>query len=426
MDIAKLQKNLENCACGREHKCATKMVKIESGLVNRVGEALIEAGFPKNLLFVADNNSLRVSKGIVESLESNGFVLKKIIYNNMMYAKIESVNELKALCADVDGIISVGTGSLNDICRVTSFDMGKRFAIFATAPSMDGFASDTAPIIENNFKVSWKAEQPEVILADTKILAESPLELKAAGFGDMVAKYIGLADWRISNVLTGEYYCPAVAKLTEDAIEKIVSLADKVTANDEEAAGAIMEALVLSGIAMKLALSSRPASGAEHVVSHYLECYKLARGIWPEFHGKKVGVATVFVNRIYRNLAERLTEIDPHEDNTNWDEVYAAFSPEQIPEVEKLNNPSITDTIDVKVLKESWPRIRNIILETLPTDEKLMSLMNAAGAATTLEEINTSEELFLQALKFHPYMRYRVLVTRLAPMLGVEMKDYLN
>ncbi len=426
MDIVKLQKNLENCACGREHTCATKMVKIESGLVNRVGEALVEANFPKNLLFVADNNSLRVSAGIVESLENNGFILKKIIYNNMMYARIESVNELKALCSDIDGIISVGTGSLNDICRVTSFDMGKRFAIFATAPSMDGFASDTAPIIENNFKVSWKAEQPEVILADTKILAESPVELKAAGFGDMVAKYIGLCDWRISNVLTGEYYCPAVAKLTEDAIAKIVALADKVTAEDEEAAGAIMEALVLSGIAMKLALSSRPASGAEHVVSHYLECYKLARGIWPEFHGKKVGVATVFVNRLYRNIAERLTEIAPHEDRTNWDEVYAAFSPEQIPEVEKLNNPSITDKIDVNVLKESWPEIRRIIFETLPDDKTLMSLMNAAGAATTLEEIHTSDELFLQALKFHPYMRYRVLVTRLAPMLGIELKDYLN
>ena len=187
-----------------------------------------------------------------------------------------------------------------------------------------------------------------------------------------------------------------------------------------------MEALVLSGIAMKLALSSRPASGAEHVVSHYLECYKLARGIWPEFHGKKVGVATVFINRLYRNLAERLTEIEPHADDTNWDDVYAAFSPEQIPEVKKLNSPTITDKIDVQKLKESWPRIRQIIFETLPTDEKLMSLMKVAGAATELDEINVSEELFLQALKFHPYMRYRVLVTRLAPMLGVDLADYLN
>ena len=428
MDLKNLLKSLENCPCGREHTFDTKVVEIYSGLTKDTGKILLDAGFPTNILLVADENTLGVAnaEGLCEALDASGFNVKKLIYKNMMYARIEQVREVEALLDDVDGVISCGTGSLNDICRVASFEKDKKFCIFATAPSMDGFASDTAPIIENNFKVSWFVRQPMVILADTKILANAPTELKAAGFGDMVAKYIGLADWRISELLTGEYYCPAVAKLTEDAIEKIVSLADKVGANDEEAAGAIMEALVLSGIAMKLALSSRPASGAEHVVSHYLECYKLARGIWPEFHGKKVGVATVFVNRLYRNLAERLTEIEPHADDTNWDDVYAAFSPEQIPEVKKLNTPTITDKIDVQKLKESWPRIREIIFETLPTDEKLMSLMKVAGAATELEEINVSEELFLQALKFHPYMRYRVLVTRLAPMLGVELADYLN
>ena len=72
MDLNKILKNLENCACGREHKCATKVVRIESGLVNRVGEALTEAGFPKKLLFVADNNTLRASEGIVETSRSQG------------------------------------------------------------------------------------------------------------------------------------------------------------------------------------------------------------------------------------------------------------------------------------------------------------------------------------------------------------------
>lgn len=426
MDLNKILNQLQNCPCGREHTFDTKVVEIESGLTQKTGKILKKAGFPTKLLFVADNNTLKASEGIVEALESEGFVLKKIIYDNMKYAKVESVNELKAFSSDIDGIISVGTGSLNDICRVTAHDLKKRFCIFATAPSMDGFASDTAPIIENNFKNSWKASQPEVILADTKILAASPAELKAAGFGDMVAKYIGLCDWRIANVLIDEYYCPAVAKLTEEAIEKIVALADKVQGNDEEAAGAIMEALVLSGLAMKLALSSRPASGAEHVVSHYLECYKLARGIWPEFHGKKVGVASVFVNRLYRNIADRVETIAPHADNTNWEEVYKAFSPEQLDEVKRINNPTITDKVDVTRLKESWQKIREIIYETLPTDEQLKSIMDKAGAPYTLDQINVSEELFNQSLRFHPYMRYRILLTRLMPMLGLDPIDYLD
>ena len=426
MNLQKILNDLKNCPCGKEHTMATKVVEISSGATARVGQILTDANFPKKLLLVADENTIGVSAGLLESLNDAGFETKKIIYKNMMYAKVEQVNELKALCSDIDGIISVGTGSLNDICRVTAFDMKKRFCIFATAPSMDGFASDTAPIIENNFKNSWKAEQPEVIIADTKILAKAPVELKAAGFGDMVAKYIGILDWKIANLLIDEYYCPAVADITMQGLNKVVALADKVTEEDEAAAGSIMEGLVLSGIGMKLAMSSRPASGAEHVVSHFWECYKLARGIWPEFHGKKVGVASVLINRIYRNIADRVETVDPIADPTDWDDVRAQFSPEQIPELMKLNTPTITDKIDPAHLKACWPEIRRLIKEILPTDEELMSMMKAAGAVTEPEDVHISPELLVTGLRYHSYMRYRVLLTRLLPMLQLDIMDFLN
>lgn len=426
MDLQKMLHDLENCPCGKKHTLVTRVVEISSGATARVGRILTDAGFPKKLLLVADENTIRVSDGLLESLNDAGFETKKIIYKNMMYAKVEQVNELKALCSDIDGIISVGTGSLNDICRVTAHDMGKRFCIFATAPSMDGFASDTAPIITNNFKNSWKAEQPEVIIADTKILAKAPVELKAAGFGDMVAKYIGIVDWRISNLLTDEYYCPAVANITMEGVNKVVSLADKVTLEDEDAAGSIMEGLVLSGFGMKLAMSSRPASGAEHVVSHFWECYKLARGIWPEFHGKKVGVATVLINRIYRNIAERVTEVNPVPDHPDWDKIKAQFSPEQIPELMKLNNPTVTEGLDLERIRRSWPEIRKIILEVLPTDEELLRMMKAAGAVTEPADVHVSPELMETGLRYHSYMRHRILLTRLMPMLGIDIMDYLN
>lgn len=426
MDLNKILADLKDCPCGKVHTFATKVCEIGSGVTERAGKILADANFPKKVLFVADDNTLRASAGLLESLETRGFECKKIIYKNMTYARVEQVNELKALSSDIDGIISVGTGSLNDICRVTAYGLKKRFCIFATAPSMDGFASDTAPIVENNFKVSWKAEQPEIILADTKILAKSPVELKAAGFGDMVAKYIGILDWRIANLLIGEYYCPKVAAITMKGLEKVVSLADKVTLEDEEAAGGIMEGLVLSGLGMKLATSSRPASGAEHVVSHYWECYKLARGIWPEFHGKKVGVATVLINRIYHNIADRVTDINPIPDPTNWDEVKAAFAPEQLEELMKANNPSITDKVDPAKLKACWPEIRRLIKEILPSDEALMKMMKTAGAVTEPADVHVSEELVEQGLKYHSYMRYRILLTRLMPMMQLDIMDFVK
>ena len=242
----------------------------------------------------------------------------------------------------------------------------------------------------------------------------------------MVAKYIGILDWKVAHLLIDEYYCDEVAELTMTAVRKMVALADKVTTEDEEAAGAIMEALVLSGLAMKLARSSRPASGAEHVVSHYWECYKLARGIWPEYHGKKVGVATVIIDRLYRNLADRLPEIDPVKDPTDWDEVYRHFTPEQVPGVKKLNNPTITDKVDPAKLKASWGEIRRLIYEILPEPEALVDLMKRAGCAITPEEVHVSPELLAEGLRWHSYMRYRVLITRLLPMIGVDPMDYID
>jgi glycerol-1-phosphate dehydrogenase [NAD(P)+] len=344
----------------------------------------------------------------------------------MKYARIEQVREIEALSADVDGILSVGTGSLNDICRVASFYAKKELCIFATAPSMDGFASDSAPIITGNFKESKFVEQPRIIIADTKILAASPVELKAAGFGDMVAKYIGIFEWRLANLLIGEYYCENIAKMSLDAVGRMVALADKVTADDEETAGAIMEALVLSGLAMKLAGCSRPASGAEHVISHYWECYKLARGIWPEFHGKKVGVASLVLIGIIHNLVDRLEEIETTEDKTDWEKVYGAFDQSQLADVKRLNSPTITDKVDPERLREIWPEVRRIAREVLPARDELEALMKAAGCATTIGEINVSDELFELGLRYHAYMRQRLLTTRIFPMMGVDIMEYVD
>ena len=170
----------------------------------------------------------------------------------------------------------------------------------------------------------------------------------------------------------------------------------------------------------------RALRGAEHVLSHYWECFKLAKGIWPEFHGKKVGVASILINRIYHNIVDRVEEIDPIADPTDWSVVNAAFSPEQLPELEKINSPTITDIVDPARLKAIWPEVRKIAKEILPTDEEMMKLMKMAGAVTEIEDIHISPELLEQGLRYHSYMRYRILLTRLLPMMKLDVMDYLN
>ena len=321
MQIHDLLQQMRNCPCGRAHTVDLEGVEIGRGVRNETARLLHTYRFPRRLLVVADHHTLSAADGITEHLERGGFCVQTLLYDDLRTAHRRDVERVLSALADADAVLSVGTGSLNDMCRRAAFLADKPFAIFATAPSMDGFASDTAPITDNNFKVSMPARQPRLILADTDILAAAPAELKSSGYGDMIAKYIAVADWRISALTTGEYYCPQVAALTRDALRRVVDLTDSVTRNDPRTAEAIMEGLVMTGVAMKLCGSSRAASGAEHVVSHFWECKKLEQGLLSDFHGKKVGVASLMIARMYHDLCSTADPARFGADETDWDRV---------------------------------------------------------------------------------------------------------
>ncbi len=421
MDLTNLLAKLQNCPCGQKHECDLKDVAVGSGLLQQTAEILKRNNFPADILVVADNNTLKAADGILDILKAGGFNIKTKIFDDLRVAEYEEAENIAGLSADVGGILSVGTGSLNDICRRAAFVADKEFAIFATAPSMDGFASVTSPLTANNFKISYPAKQPSVIIGDTKILAKAPAELKSAGFGDMIAKYTALTDWKLAKLTVGEAMCENVADVTRAGLMRAVSLADKVTGEDEEAAEAIFEGLILTGLAMKLGDTTRAASGAEHVVSHFWECKKLEQGLLSDFHGKKCGVATLMCIRLYKELA-KLENPTFVPDQTDWNKVYAIYGETFRSEVEKYNTPTVTDETSPEILTANWQEIRRIINEELPSVEELTSIMKAAGCATTAKEIGVSDDLAVLGLQYHPYMRHRMMLTRLVPMFdGIEI-----
>lgn len=419
MDLKEITESLRGCACGRAHTTDVKAVVTGSGLVHSAGEVLAANAFPKDILLVADRNTLAAAQGVAESVERAGFQIKRrLVYPDLRKAEAGDVEKVERESAGLGGILSVGTGSLNDICRLAAYRRNLAFAIFATAPSMDGFASDTSPITTNNFKLTLQARQPSVIMADTKVLAAAPAYLKSAGFGDMIGKFTALADWRAAAMAAGEYYCENIANITEQALKKICALAGSVTTGDERAAGEMFEALVLTGLAMGFARSVRPASGAEHVVSHFWECKKLQEGLLSDFHGKKVGVATAAVNDIYLKMLSS-EAIDPLPDEPDWPRIRAVYGPGLDEDMMKQNTPSATEGITAALLKEKWPEIRAAALGVLPGQPQLLALMRAAGAAVTAGEIDVSDTLYKQGLVYSPYMRRRVTLLRLRPMLGL-------
>ena len=402
------------CACGRHHDTTIRDVRIGSGLVHQTGEILRQNGFPKKLLLVADKQTLKAADGIMESLA--GFDLSYHIYDNLRVAEMHHVQELERLVAGQDiAILSVGTGSVNDPCRMAASRQNKMLCIFATAPSMDGFASYNAPLVHEGFKVTYGAKSPEVVIGDTAILAAAPRELKSAGFGDMMAKYVGLIDWQVSALLTGEYYCPKIASLVRKAVDELMALADKVTANDEHTAGKIFESLLMTGIAMSFTQNSRPASGAEHIISHLIECVQLRSGIIPNFHGDDVGVATLAVLKYYNELAKR-ERIETQYETVDWDKVYAFFG-NMADEVRKLNSPeNIIDSVDPQKLKGLWSQIVSII-GSVPSYEAVLDAMGRAGCKLTYRDIGKPKALFDDCFYYSPYMRKRLTLLRLRDMI---------
>lgn len=416
-EILKIIKNFSaDCPCGRKHTTTVKDIRIGSGLVNETGKILSENNFPKSILLVADKNTLHAAKGIEESLAA--FDVEKKIYNNIRVADMKHVEELEELIKDKDiAVLSVGTGSVNDPCRLACARQNKLLCIFATAPSMDGFASDSSPIVENGFKSSYPAKSPEVIIGDTKILAAAPSYLKSAGFGDMLAKYVGLIDWKVSALLTGEYYCEKVAALTKQAADTLMGMSHLVTENDEETAGKIFESLLMTGIAMSFTKNSRPASGSEHIIAHLIECLQLPDGIIPNYHGEDVGVCTLEMLKFYNKLAENESATGIRE-SVDWHKVFEVYG-NMTDDIKKLNFPeNIVDSVKPEKIGECWSKIRNII-HSVPSYEECKTAMIKAGCKITVSDIEKNQEYFDLCVKYSPYMRKRLTLLRLKDMIKV-------
>lgn len=414
MDFHKLIDSYQNCTCGVEHRCDIRDIRVGSGLVHHVGDILRENGFPEKILLVADRDTLRAADGILESLQ--GFQVTTHIYDTLRVATMEDVRLVEGYFDRVDGVLAVGTGSIHDPSRMACARQNKPLCLFGTAPSMDGFASYSAPIVDGNFKTTHPAKCPEVIIADTKILADSPAALKSAGFGDMVSKYIALIDWQVSHLLTGEHYCEKVAALTRSATDRLMAMADKVTLADEEAAGAVFESLIMTGIAMSFTKTSRPGSGTEHILSHYWECMELLEGKIPNYHGEDVGVATLMMLEYYNKLAQ-LETVTAHKEINDWADIYTSYGA-LAEDVRRLNTPdTITDSIDPKDVERLWPEIVRII-RSVPDYETCLQAMKLAGCKTTIEEIGKDPAFVAKSFRYHPYMRRRLSLRRVANLIA--------
>lgn len=419
------------CDCGRQHSFCIDDIIVEKGAINRVVEVVSRYGARK-VFVLADHNTFSVAgQRICEILSKASIAVSKHIFQKATiapdeYAVGSAVMEFDVSC---ELILAVGSGVINDVGKILANVTNKPYIIFGTAPSMDGYASATSSMEINGLKVSLPSKQANVIMADTEILSDAPKVLLQAGLGDMLAKYVAICEWRIANVVVGEYYCPRIADLILSVLDKCVSNVKGLLAREEGAVADVFEGLVLCGIGMSLAGCSRPASGIEHYYSHIWDMRGLSKGTPIAPHGIQCAIGTRLAIEKYEELKKHIpdraralryvSQFDYHA----WSETLRNFigdGAEQMIALEdteqKYDLKRHAERLDV--ILSHWNEILAII-DTLPSEKEIVDILDDIVAPKTVEEIGIDQDILPLTFQATKDIRDKYILSRLYWDLGL-------
>jgi glycerol-1-phosphate dehydrogenase [NAD(P)+] len=198
--------------------------------------------------------------------------------------------------------LAFGSGTINDAVKLASFELKRPYICVPTAASVDGFAAFGAAITVDGFKMTLDCPAPRAILADEGILARAPSELTAAGFGDLAAKITAGVDWLAAEAALVEPIVPEIWDMVQPFALSILEKSAGIRRRDSAAIGDLYGGLIATGLAMQRYHDSRPASGAEHLLSHVWEMEHLSVDGIPVSHGFKVAIGTIAVTIFQRAL----------------------------------------------------------------------------------------------------------------------------
>ena len=395
-----------DCKCGREHSVSLSHAVIESGAIEKIPAYIHKFNCKKAFLIADPNTFSAAGERVCAVLEEHGIPYVKYVFPKGDIEPDEAAVGSAVMHFDktCDLVIGIGSGVINDIGKILASITGLPYFIVGTAPSMDGYASATSSMTMDGVKVSLQSKCPDVIIGDIDVLKNAPLKMLKAGFGDMLAKYVSIAEWRISHEITGEYYCDRVAELIREALRQCVDNAAGLLNREEAAVKAVFEGLVIGGAAMSFAKVSRPASGVEHYISHIWDMRSLEFGTKHELHGIQCAVATAVVAGLY----ERLLRVSPDRERAlafvnsfsydEWAKNLKAFVGKGADAMialeereEKYSFIAHEERLDTII--EKWDKICDIIREEIPTKKEIERLLDLIDAPKLPSDIGLEDDL---------------------------------
>jgi glycerol-1-phosphate dehydrogenase [NAD(P)+] len=385
-------------------------VVIAEALEGQEAELVAALKLGKRFAIVSDEAThAAMGARVARALKSLGTVSEIVL--DHPHADMGAVERLKDRLAGFEAVIAVGSGTINDLCKyVTGLD-GRRYAVFGTAASMNGYTSTTASItLENGLKVSLPSHGPSGVFIDLTVNAAAPPHLAASGFADCLVRSVAQVDWWMSHRLFGTYYTDLPYLLTTpDEIELNRRAAD-LPSGDVAAVGYLHRVLTLCGFGVSFTGVSNHGSMGEHQISHYIDCFAGERHPGT-LHGQQVGAAVLTLARLQQRMLARETPPLVHPTRIDAADMARRMGPAVAEGCLLEFRKKALDADGARAfntrLQRLWPELRRECLAFAIPVAEMLSILKASGGPTNARELGLPVDFYREAVVHCREMRNR-------------------
>lgn len=407
---------------GRQVTTPYRSIVIEDALDGQEAALVRSLGLTGRLAVVADEATYEaMGRRVADALRSLGPVETVVL--DHPHADEAQLDDLKGRLAGIEGAVAVGSGTVNDIVKYVTAQDGRKYCVFGTAASMNGYTSTTASItLRSGLKVSRPAQAPQGVFIDLTVNAAAPRRLAASGYGDCMCRSVAQIDMWLSHRLWGTPYPRAPFLIQREDEAKLNARAAALGQGDRDATGYLQRVLTLCGLGVAFTGVSNHGSMGEHQISHYIDCFAGDRHPGT-LHGQQVGVASLTMARMQQRMLARETppmvrptHIDPADMTRRMGPVIAA---QCLAEYRKKALDEAGAARMNATLAEIWPALREELAAFALPHEDMRALLVAAGGATTARELGLDPVFYREAVRHAREMRNRYSMLDLADDAGL-------
>ena len=425
------------CDCPCEHSLPGQDIYVGRDLIEKLPGFIEKRGLGKHCVVVCDENTYRVAGSAVHSvLLEAGFdaILLKFARKEELVPDERAIGELLlAIQPETEFLVAVGSGSITDTCRVNAARCGLPFVSVGTAASMDGYTSVVAPLILNGAKIHRSGPCPEIIVCDLDVLATAPMEMVRSGVGDVLGKYIAIADWKIGNIINGEPYCHTCGEIVTEAVNRLLDNIGDISRRTEKGMQILIEGLLLAGITIMIVGHTRAVASVEHNIGHFVEMKMLERYGRAPSHGAVVGASTLLVYPVFKKFAKddissvNTAALEPMDPEARRKFMHATWG-KTAGDMIMAENPGdfLTKAELVRRAETAKARIADIrkVIDDMPAYDRICSAMRALGAKLTLGELGVDRDIINTAVNCAKDYRTRYSLFKTLDELGI-LNEYI-